>query len=75
MNFSYPFFIKFYYFYSAIAALKFKLSRKRSRTSLDTEANYDTNYDISIKEILDKIFTKRGYPYLKKSKYSFKETP
>jgi hypothetical protein len=31
MNFSYPFLIKFYYFYSAIVALKFKLSRKRSR--------------------------------------------
>ena len=31
MYFSYPFFIKFYYFYSAIVALKFKLSRKRSR--------------------------------------------
>ena len=31
MYFFYPFFIKFYYFYSAIVALKFKLSRKRSR--------------------------------------------
>jgi hypothetical protein len=45
MYFSYPFFIKFYYFYSAIVALKFKLSRKRSRI------NFCFNFKLNFKAI------------------------